>query len=382
MPHLAVLTGIRAVAFFWVFLYHAVQLDYVNTLDWGLLAPVIAKGYLGVDLFFLLSGFIIAYNYQDKLLNTDKSGIFRYLFLRFARIYPVHGCMLLITALFYLTKVYGLHQAISEPERYTALQFIYNLLNIHGWGISAVTSWNRVSWSVSCEWFAYLIFPLCVGFFAKARPLRQTLLWIAAFMAIFAVTYYLTGSSTVDWTADFGLIRILVEFPVGCLLYTLYRHDETPRLDWNPVLAGTAITLLVGLMAGWNDVLIIALLALGLYGLAQAHGPVHRLLGSRPMVHLGEVSYSLYMVHGFIAYLLGSGLKPLNLEPGWPTGIGVIASYLVLSWLAGECMFHRVETPAREMLKRWMHKQPWGRNAPKPPAIQYRSKAPLRCEGL
>ena len=157
------LTGVRFVAATWVMLYHF----QVPLATLGLLVPVLHEflrvGRLGVDLFFALSGFILTHTYLTRMgpqITWPKSRHF--LWLRLARIYPVHFVMLNVAGLAVLAQAkFGSSDAGSR-DWLNPVDYVKQVLLVHEWGPSPQRGWNFPAWSLSMEWLAYLLFPLLV----------------------------------------------------------------------------------------------------------------------------------------------------------------------------------------------------------------------------
>ncbi len=126
-----------------------------------------ATGYLAVDLFFVLSGFILAYQYLDRFPKA-RGDYLGFLVKRLARIYPTQIFTLgMLVAVVAGGSFIGV--SISEPQNFTALGAIQDALLIRGWFVPT-QGWNFPSWSLSAEWFAYLLFPVvCATVVAAAR---------------------------------------------------------------------------------------------------------------------------------------------------------------------------------------------------------------------
>jgi peptidoglycan/LPS O-acetylase OafA/YrhL len=169
------LTGLRIVAALWVFAHHISphvlpRLPFLEVFE-----PLISRGGLGVDLFFILSGFILSYNYVAKLgTRFQPRRAVRFIRLRLARVYPVHFVTLVTSAVLVLiaSALNASYQAQSEN---TVLTFVENLFLIQAW-FGQPYSWNGVAWSVSAEWFAYLLFPLAAVLFFRVRSLTAAIL--------------------------------------------------------------------------------------------------------------------------------------------------------------------------------------------------------------
>ena len=162
-PHVQNLTGIRAFAALWVAIYHFQTTEVVKSIDLG---PLVARGYLGVDVFFVLSGFILALNYVERDGAERSSALFdrEFVLRRFARIYPLHIATFAVSLALWIAASM-LDYSFVADLRNDAWTAVANLANVQAWGLFDQLSWNMVSWSVSAEWFAYLVlFPLLMRF--------------------------------------------------------------------------------------------------------------------------------------------------------------------------------------------------------------------------
>ena len=218
------LTGIRLVAAVWVLLYHSQgPLDAIGLLSMPVLPDFIRVGRLGVDLFFALSGFILAHTYLSSLgerLKVDKS--VKFLWLRLARIYPVHLVMLLVAgfAVFAQSIVTG-----EELDRswLNPWDFIKNLLLIQEWGSDPQRGWNFVAWSLSMEWLAYLIFPfMALVLWRMHKHLPTWALCLFWIMSLTPLVIYGLGSSDPYYTENWGsTYRVLTAFTAGAISYLI-----------------------------------------------------------------------------------------------------------------------------------------------------------------
>ena len=156
-PALPALTGLRAVAAVWVVLFH--YRDDLLALVPGL-APLdtfMRAGYLGVDLFFPLSGFLLAYTYADRLGTFSWRASSDFVRNRFARVWPVH--LLTLNLDLAVAALLGTLGVGADGHRRTAQAYAENVAMVHTW-FSDRPSFNAPAWSISSEWFAYLLAPL------------------------------------------------------------------------------------------------------------------------------------------------------------------------------------------------------------------------------
>ena len=346
MKKLLPLTGIRAIAAFWVILFHLLPM-----FDYGFFNPLANKGYLGVDLFFILSGFIISYVHQHEFKILGFLTTFRFLVLRCARILPVHYFMLLVFVAFFVLKGFLSHAPISFETAGTRRDFILHLLNVQGWGFADHNSWNTAAWSISAEWFAYLTFPLTAPFVQRLKSIRANIVFILAcfgFMTVFSLTF---GLSNLGWTFHNALIRVCAEFFIGCSLYNIYKQNADRHTEWLITLPLTL--LLAGFWLNIPDIALVLLITPILYGLSKSTGWLARFLSTRPMTYLGDISFSIYMVHSF----LYERLHPLDqkihfVTPGASLHNVVIFTGIVLGIIAAAHLLYRyVEVPARNVIR-------------------------------
>ena len=346
------LTSVRFFAAMFVVLFH-IRDD--SPLMANLPTMILTKGYLGVDIFFILSGFILTHVY----LVQWREGRFRYgpfMLNRFARVYPLHLVMTLaFVALYTVSSRLGI-LATGEGMDWSALPF--HLLAVHGWGFVGHHAWNFPSWSISSEFFAYLIFPL---FLVLTRIGARA----GLALAVIALTaaFYLCAWKFRPFTAltfDFGIIRIFFEFLLGVFIYMICAAT---------VIGGTAARwLLLAAVAGFvaiahfsvsnaDDLSLIVLGGVVIYLLGQlSRAPGPSVMRAKPLVYLGEISYSTYMIH-YMAQLVYVGAVSRLL--GTPDGLPFWAwlGLIVTIMLGSVASFHLVEVPARNFIRRRLHER-------------------------
>lgn len=341
--HLKPLTSMRFLAAMWVVLYH-----YWPSLDLGALAGwvpgVVAKGYLGVELFFILSGFILCHVY---LQAVGERG-FRYggfLWARLARVYPLHLFTLLGVGV--LAGTATLAGVSVDPSILSWESLPANLLMTHAWGLAPEAGWNHPSWSISAEWFAYLCFPAFAwaAWRLRRRPGLALGLTTLGLMATYWIFERLAGFPLTQATIGWGALRIVPCFAYGCAAYLAWRGGGLSRPGLFALAAAALVLAAAGLQL-WDGVIVplFGVLILGLAGLAGRGGP----LEGGPGVWLGEVSYSVYMVcvpWKLLAVNAAGRLVGAEQLPAW-LWLLVIAAIVPLAGLT----HHLVERPAR----RWM----------------------------
>lgn len=345
--HLDALTGIRGIAAWAVVLYH-IRLSLTALLPESAIA-VLARGYLAVDLFFILSGFVIWYNYADRIRGGGPGAVRLFLWRRFARVWPLHGLILGgfigFAGLLLLTG--------RDTTGYPLGELPLHVLLVQNWGLTGELAWNHPAWSISTELAAYLLFPALVAACRWEALPRWALLGLVAVLALalhglfFALGYDTLGANI----TRLGLWRCLAEFAMGNLLCVLWRQ-------WRAAGQGPVAPLLAALAlaaAGWvldlpETALVPGLFFAALAALALDPGPVARVLGSRALTYLGEISYSTYLAHFLLFILFKLAFVDASLQLGW---IG-LAGYLALVAAASVALYHGLEKPAQ----RWLNRHP------------------------
>ena len=344
------LTGLRALAAVWVLAFHYSR-GPLRPLGTAHASPFVDAGFLGVDLFFILSGFVIWHVHGSELAQPRLRSFGRFLCLRLARLYPLHLFTLLLMLCVVLLRPHWNDVPIN-PADYTTRQFLLHLALVQSWGFTRHLAWNYPSWSVSAEWFCYLMFPALALLFARTGR-AGTLAGIALLLVTIGATYATLFNRDLDQAVGGAtLLRAGPEFFLGCLLRRLSGEVDMARWPWTPILA----VLTAGWVASFLTPLPVALLALPLFAalilaVGVSDGVVARLLRLRPVVAVGAASYSLYLMQAPVQQA-ALGLHR-QLSPGHPwRDAAIIAAYAVLL-TAGTTLVHRfVENPARGWLRR------------------------------
>lgn len=353
------LTGLRIIAAAYVFFFHIDGHFLQNFLpDIAAYTWMFQGGWLGVDLFFLLSGFIISYNYYESFEQQQSAGYLTFLVKRLARIYPVHLFTSLLVfvpvMIIYGSKVIaGDYSFVPSHVDFSLWEFAKTVLLVHGWSLPTLTSWNAVSWSVSCEWLAYLCFPLVV---LMVKPLDAANKLLFLFFAIFILVLTVGGITTLVLTGPsfIGLIRIASEFTMGVILYRLYVLK--PAIDcrqsrmFSPVLV--AVTLFVFFTAFHKFSFLWVVPYFSWIILAVARGQVNPgFLSGKAFVYGGKISYSLYLCHGVCLVMATIFFDPKEWV-GHDTmeKLTYIFIYMFSSIALTVFTYHVVEEPCRKYL--------------------------------
>lgn len=354
-PFVPALTGVRAFAALWVMLLHLTEVTSVLLPDGAARAFgfIAWPGALGVDVFFILSGFIISYNYEARFVGRLE--VRRYLgFLRarLARIYPVH--LVLLLAL--VAVVRGLHVDPGggiDPQRWSTAQLLESVVLIHAW-VGHTAAWNSVSWSISSEWLAYLLFPTMVR---VARGLVR-LRGVALALAIGAIAIVPAARATIERlapsTPSLPPLQITAEFLLGCVMYQLYRQGRgRGGLARHPgwllvaIVVAAATLYRLGALQWW----VVPLVPPLILGLAYGQGRLTRVLAHPAMVYGGKISFALYMTHYLWLWVMHY-LFPLTtlVDASLPVRVGWVFAHALPMPLVAAATYHLVEEPARHWL--------------------------------
>jgi peptidoglycan/LPS O-acetylase OafA/YrhL len=209
------LTGWRFPLALWVLFYH------LNAMIFDLFHPPLVfmdffqRGYIAVDLFFIISGLVIGHHYGDQLKNFNRKNYLNFLWLRLARVYPLHLAVLLALAVLVLLTYVSSYR-ISQPQDYTLPLFIANLFLIQAWSFPDHLDWNHPAWAISAEWFIYLLCPLL--FRLLWRPWSRLFYMALALLALsFPPLIYLLDQQQ----GTYALCRIISGFTIGLCLYRI-----------------------------------------------------------------------------------------------------------------------------------------------------------------
>jgi peptidoglycan/LPS O-acetylase OafA/YrhL len=350
------LTGLRGLAALYVAIYHMFS-------PWLRSQPIspfhistfLQHGYMSVDMFFILSGFVITLS-SKKLFETgiNRSAYILFMKRRFSRIYPIYIIVTLI-AFGFISKFHGIGVLMTNAL----------LIQILTGGECIL----RPSWTLSAEWLAYLLFP----FFLRLAYRSKGIIWsvlclIASFLVLLFIALhfnrFLNGAQEAKYT--FGpldkylsvaaLLRCFSEYLVGITLFKLYSSYKDQYGKCFKLGALPCTLLLIVLLSVPNSDFFLVILFAGLtFSLSTDEGVIAKTLGSKSLYFLGEISYSLYLIHPLVidvqeriyGHLLKLNVLYSAIISYVIGGIGLIAvSYLTYTY---------IEIPSRNYLKRKLH---------------------------
>jgi peptidoglycan/LPS O-acetylase OafA/YrhL len=389
---LPALTGIRALAAFWVFARHF-RTELLGAFP-GLhiLAPLMNTGYLGVDLFFILSGFILTYTHFDKL-GTDWNWrkAIGFLWLRIGRVWPLTAFVLVLFGLYFVFQTATASTtaaAANFAKQANVGELLQHLLLIQAW-IPAPLDWNGLDWSISAEWLAYLVFS--VGIIVLARfALSASKSAMVILIAILTLPMIIIGCTQQDdnillffpntFTINPGIVilRVVTEFWIGAILAILLKRrlaDDRPLLfplaTVASVIAIAVIYLVtyldktpwiragshqfsngVDMVARSSTIIVLPLFVLVIAGLAIGRrDPLAWVLSTRVFQVGGRASFALYLSH---ALVIGLAVAVLAHVSNVPIRDAITLAVIVAVWVFAWILWRFIEEPSRKLARRML----------------------------
>lgn len=341
------LTGIRGVAAVTIVVYHfgKFHLDpHSDHIIWD-----VRHGYLAVDLFFMLSGYVMGYVYQDAFLTEPWKNYRTFLIKRVARLYPAYFA---IGVLYFLKIAAGL-TGEETFARFNALDWLGNILMLVGWGLH-IYPLIGVSWASSAELGSYIALPVLMRY-----TLQKGVAWCLACVALAWLGIYLVSISgegaagrldVVSVDSLLPLLRALVGFTIGLAIFRFAGHlDRLSGLVQDIFVVGlTALIVAEAVFVG-ND-LLVYLLSIPFVAFLSRDGRVALwLYGNRLVYHLGVISYSIYLIHPlFITFAERSSRHLGSISSTVPAYVLCVTVSMAAIWLLSYLSYRLVEDPGRK----------------------------------
>ncbi|MBS1571599.1 MAG: acyltransferase [Bacteroidetes bacterium] len=336
--NLPILTGLRFLAAFYVFIFHAhlrLSLDFLPRFAQN----IIGQGAIGVNVFFILSGFILYYNYVNREVNYKE-----FIYKRLAKIYPVY----LFGFILCLGVVYLLN---SNIDHYFRIK-IYNLLLIQSYFPKYSMEWyGGGSWSISTEFFFYLLFPFLLKSITKLDKTKTVLLVLLTyFFSIIPGLLFNLGIIPINWNYTFPPSR-LPEFFIGMLTAVLiYRFNTkvSNKLIASIILLCCVYYVLIGKdLQGYviQNIIVIPLVTIFLIGVTTFKNSIFSFLGTKLFEYLGKISYSFYITQIPIFLYLDKNFIFKNYN-----SLFYLIIVFVLNLFLSMIAYHIIEKPIHQFL--------------------------------
>ena len=357
IQHIKPLTSIRAFAALWVVSMHYHE-------EFSALFPPFRyfqwftrSGGMGVDVFFVLSGFILCYRHLKPEGGINGREYLHFIWLRVARVYPPYlGALLAVVAFVLIARVFHLH---TSDAHYPPGVLIPELAMVHMWSWQNYQlGWNAVDWSVSAEWFAYLlVFPIACFSLKWVKATGWQILAIILLLLALLLPWPLNQGDWKPMPPPCG--QVTLEFLVGAILFSLRRQIGLLSA-WliNLFLCGS-MALSALLLANPQPTgplfrpLLVACFGLAIFALSHESGIFFKWLSIRPFVYLGEISYSIYLTHQIVQRVLKNILHPDRFHQlSAPVALLFLAIYGVAILAIASLLYHLVEDPCRRYLRK------------------------------
>ncbi|SFO94623.1 Peptidoglycan/LPS O-acetylase OafA/YrhL, contains acyltransferase and SGNH-hydrolase domains [Geodermatophilus dictyosporus] len=377
------LTGLRFVAATWVVLLHFEPYAGAYLDQLPLLRAIVSAGWTGVELFFVLSGFVLTLNYADRMGRRLRvRATLEFALNRFARVWPAWAAVtVLMGAWIWAVRAAGWSSDVVVPHPPVDVRSVLEQLTMtQMWGRQDLPGASFVlpGWSISAEWAAYLAFPLVVFVLFRLRRLPATVLLALSVAAMAPLFLIAVNEGRSDLDQHWGL-RIACGFTAGALAALAVRRTRrTPRTDaLAPVLTWVAVVLIVAgaLWASWRQAgdwghkysgVVVVLFPLLVVGLSLTDRGPARWLSSDTCVYGGKISYALYLVHFVVLDVTITCLWQDESRGQTTAELALAVPALVVgSFVAAAALHHGVEEPARRLLLRRL-----GRRLVPAPAVQ------------
>ncbi len=345
---------------------------------------LISKLYLMVDFFFVLSGFIMCHVYGKWFSEPVKRNSFKkFTIARFARVYPLHffALLYLVIVRLWFVSVGGKDLDPFSALNYTLQSVPTNLLLIQSMNVHNWFSWNNAAWSISTEWWMYMLFPFLVAPFSRLSSAGRVAVTLACFggyvLIMLVIQNYVTvppqlsfikSAPTINVAYQYGFLRCMVGFIIGMMMYQGYKDGFAKRFLANgTTLVLCTLCLLICLHFDVPDVFSVSFYPLIILSASYGSKNLNVLFGKKIMQRLGDWSFSIYLVHQPVAYTVfmvsayfasksGAAPGPPPVKPGmftaWIICLIFIAIVLILSWLS----YKYIEVPSRNLINKRLRK--------------------------
>ena len=347
---------------------------------------VLSRMYLMVDFFFILSGFIMFYVYGKMFAsNVNKASFKKFTVARFARVYPLHFftfCYCIV--LFFISGRIGIPKNPVLQIENSSFSMLTNTLLLHSMNFHNWFSWNHASWSISVEWWAYMLFPFLVAPISNMHSSKKIIIAMLCFIGYLAITFLIIpivtvpkeipfvkanpSQLTINVAYQYGYIRCLCGFILGMMVYQAYSAKWLSKFLANGYIL-LFLTLLSFISMHFNLPDFVTIISFPFILLSGAYGSVgiDNFFANKFLQRLGDWSFSIYLVHQPLLFTIGSVMsylnpldanKPVTGPPPKPemlTGWLICIAFIVLTLLISFITYKYIEVPARNRLNR---KQP------------------------
>jgi peptidoglycan/LPS O-acetylase OafA/YrhL len=368
VKYLSNLTPLRGVAALLVAIFHFEMAiaRFIPKMD----TMFFEKCYLMVDLFFVMSGFIMLHVYGGVFLaKISRISMRRFFAARFARIYPLYifSLLLLVILVISFSPPGTYPNAIENPAAIPTNIFLLQSYYIHN-----IYTWNIPSWSISAETAAYICFPFLALFINRRKDFALILFSIFVAVAYLSIMYLLPRKNplypsipvphNLNTTYDYGFLRGIAGFIIGIIVYKAYQLPSLKTIFTKDLTVILILLLLIlSMHFAINDVYCVILFAVLVLAFACNGGILHLVCNSRLLQFLGNISYSIYMMQIFLQEPFSKGLRLPgvtgigrgNQNIGFSSGLFYCLIYLLLLVCISSITYFVIERPCRKLINRY-----------------------------
>jgi peptidoglycan/LPS O-acetylase OafA/YrhL len=315
--HFIALDALRGLAALFVFLYHSPKLTFITNNSF------INSSVIFVDLFFILSGFVIYHNYKNSFKTVDDTK--RFIVKRFKRLYPLHLYTLMVLLLVEVFKLLTFdvlpYANVPFPEN-SLRGFFTNLFLLNSTPLFQGFSWNGVSWSISAESFCYILFVIVSLFFLKNKT-TTFITSITVIVLCYFFFFFNYGDLGIIEHFNFSFLRAFIGFFLGVIIYLVRTYSSFDTKKYFNLFSVTEVVVLILLVIITSQLRIIKqhyyiyhiLFAITILVFSYDGGIISRVFSKTIFQKLGLWSYSIYLNHIFIILIFKMlFLKLLKLE--------------------------------------------------------------------
>ena len=344
---------------------------------------LLSRMYLMVDFFFILSGFIMFYVYGKMFSsNVNKESFKKFTIARFARVYPLHFFTLgYCIVLFFISERMGIPKNPVLQTENNFFSIFTNTLLLHSMNFHNWFNWNHASWSISVEWWAYMLFPFLVAPISKMNSSKKAIIAIMCFMGYLAIAFFIIPIVTIPKEIPFvkidpsqlsinvayqyGYVRCLCGFILGMIVYQAYHAKWLSNFIANGYIL-IVLTFIAFISMHFNLPDFVTIIPFPFILLCGAYGSngIDNFFANKFLQRLGDWSFSIYLVHQPLLFTIGSIMSYLNpMDPNKPvsgpppkpemlTGWVICIAFLILTLAISFVTYRFIEVPARNRINR------------------------------
>jgi peptidoglycan/LPS O-acetylase OafA/YrhL len=367
--YIAQLTGIRIFLTLMVVvsdmvLWADVDPGFVQNTDWFFL-KIFASAPIRVDVFFMLTGFLLFYIYKKEFSDTISFNSYvKFIIIRLARIYPVHLLMLFVIFCFYLLPIWEFVNHFSTQRITADGNWLLNILLLNSWGLGDhLASWNGPSWSISIEFLNYLVFPIFVLLIIQLKKLWHNIALLFGILLFYEYLQFTVIQEIGAYNGAPAMVRGLTGMALGMVLAQIYisgRLSHRWLWDYLTVCLLCVMGIIMSLKTLYNvpnDYLFYIPLPFLVMAIASSQSFIKRIFSLPFLVYLGNLSFGVYMLHQPVCrlfyFLFHDYYTSLRIENN-STFIIINLIVILITMIVFSAIIHKyIETPLRIRIKNW-----------------------------